>query len=156
MPTQDYGIACETEGAPFVNKCGDDVAGKILAHLYGPLKSGGVPVGEPQPYAQASFVEKGEAERWGIHDTGHVYVPKACAEGAQCKLHVALHGCGQTSDDIQDAYYSHAGYNGWAEANNIIVLYPQARKIPMMSSGDPLRVNPFGCWDWWGYTDTSF
>jgi hypothetical protein len=36
-----------------------------------------------------------------------------------------------------------AGYNQVGEANNIIILYPQAISV---------SVNPYGCWDWWGYT----
>ena len=43
-----------------------------------------------------------------------------------------------------------AGYNRWAETNRIVVLYPQARA----TWGMPL--NPYGCWDWWGYTGTAY
>lgn len=156
MPTPDYGIACETEGTPFVNKCGDDVAGKILSHLYGQLKPRAETTAEPVAFAQAPFVDKGQNERWGVHAEGHIYVPKACKSGkTECKLHVALHGCGQTQDDIKADYYAHAGYNEWAETNKIIVLYPQAKKIPVGASGDMLRANPYGCWDWWGYTEPN-
>lgn len=51
------------------------------------------------------------------------------------------------------------GLNEWAEANNIIVLYPQAVKTTL---------NPQGCFDWyllvfilnnwgrWGYTGVDY
>ena len=40
-----------------------------------------------------------------------------------------------------------AGYIAIAEANNIIVLFPQAVNSIL---------NPKGCWDWWGYTSSAY
>ncbi len=37
-------------------------------------------------------------------------------------------------------------YLPWAEANNVIVLFPQAAKAD-------LHDNPKACFDWWGYVD---
>ena len=37
-----------------------------------------------------------------------------------------------------------AGYNRWAEANNMVVLYPQTSQKATNS-----------CWDWWGYNDAN-
>ena len=37
-----------------------------------------------------------------------------------------------------------AGYNEVGELNNIIIIYPQATPTN--------ATNPYGCWDWWGYT----
>jgi len=56
-------------------------------------------------------------------------------------------------DHIGDAFFAHAGYNGWAEANGIIVLYPQTT-----AKGDIPQVwpNPQACWDWWGYTGSDY
>ena len=42
---------------------------------------------------------------------------------------------------IGDVFALHAGYNGVAEVNNVIVLYPQVQKT--------LIINPQGCWDWY-------
>lgn len=39
-------------------------------------------------------------------------------------------------------FAAHAGYNGVAEVNNLIVLYPQIVKT---------LLNPVGCWDWYVY-----
>ena len=61
-------------------------------------------------------------------------------------MHVAFHGCMQTVADIQDKWVKLAGYNSWADSNNIIVLYPQVIKAT-----NPF--NPNGCWDWWGYNN---
>jgi hypothetical protein len=40
-------------------------------------------------------------------------------------------------------FISDAGYNRWAAANRIFVLFPQATE----SAG-----NPRACWDFWGYS----
>ena len=98
-------------------------------------------------FDQAEFVTGNDPGRYSMADIGHVYVPSACRSGdAECRLHVAVHGCLQSSERIGDAYYSGAGYNGWAEANDIIVLYPQ------VVISDLLPLNPEGCWDFWGYS----
>jgi poly(3-hydroxybutyrate) depolymerase len=75
--------------------------------------------------------------------TGYVYVPASCQStaGKGCVVHVVFHGCRQVAGDVGDYVYSKLGYNGWADTNNIIVLYPQVD--PTASS-----VNPQGCWDW--------
>ena len=63
-------------------------------------------------------------------------------------MHVAFHGCEQGAAQIGDLFYRTAGYNELADANNIIVLYPQAQ----VSNGFFSAFNPKGCWDFWGYS----
>jgi poly(3-hydroxybutyrate) depolymerase len=63
--------------------------------------------------------------------------------------HVALHGCAQSAESVGNKFYADAGYNHWADSNNILVLYPQVNK----SMFPP---NPQGCWDWWGYTGANY
>ena len=45
---------------------------------------------------------------------------------------------------LKDVFARNTGYNEVGELNNIIIIYPQA--VPTNTT------NPFGCWDWWGYT----
>jgi poly(3-hydroxybutyrate) depolymerase len=65
-------------------------------------------------------------------------------------LHVALHDCQQSVEFIGDVFAAGAGYNEWAEANDLLVLYPQVAISKIAPS------NPLGCWDWWGYTGESY
>ena len=37
-----------------------------------------------------------------------------------------LHGCTQSAEVLGDVFYTKIGVNEWADANRIIVLYPQA------------------------------
>src|SRR4051812_8522539 len=49
---------------------------------------------------------------------GYLYVPTSCA-AAQCRLHVAFHGCRQDLASIHDDFIRDAGYNRWAASNGI-------------------------------------
>ena len=50
-------------------------------------------------------------------------------------------------DFIQKQFVENAGYNEWAETNNMVVLYPQSAK----GTG-----NPYGCWDWFGFSGANY
>lgn len=153
---------CGTSDPPYINECetafppaqkGDaDLAGSILKFIYGSLDSPQKSTHEAIEFDQAEFAG-GAPNNIGLDEKGYLYVPNACADdGVSCKLHVAFHGCHQGKNQAPEGnsskYVKYAGYNEWAEQNNIIVLYPQVFPSP----------NPNGCWDWWGqaYTDASY
>jgi poly(3-hydroxybutyrate) depolymerase len=144
MPTLDTGKPCAEFGAPFIQACDYDAAGALLTALYGPLAARTAASEELRPVAQPG----GEAA--GMLDRGFVYVPASCAGGARCGIHVALHGCMQSAEFVGDAFARGAGYNEWAESNQLIVLYPQ------VASSKIAPMNPYGCWDWWGYTGDDY
>lgn len=136
----------------FVNDCDYDTAEAILSHIYGELqpKTDAV-AANLLTFEQAAFVRGGDPGAYSMAETGHVYVPTACQSGeTHCRLHVALHGCLQSSNRIGDAFFSGAGYNAWAEANDIVVLYPQVVRSEL------IPFNPQGCWDWWGYSGVYY
>jgi poly(3-hydroxybutyrate) depolymerase len=94
-----------------------------------------------------------------LHRFDHVYVPASCRSGARCGLHIALHGCHQNEDQINEGnpapshrylFAADAGYNEFAERNGIVVLYPQAAATGAAGG------NPNGCWDWWGYNGVDY
>ena len=78
-----------------------------------------------------------------------MFVPKDCADGAACRVHIALHGCDQDVGHIGQHFVNDTGYNAWADTNHLIVLYPQTKA----SSFAP--ANPQACWDWWSYISHS-
>lgn len=139
---------------PYICNGKYDTAGAILAQMNGKLKPkvAAIPANlktfEQKPFIQHPYSTTQDA----MHEYGHVYVPTACQKGAECGLHIAIHGCHQNQDEGKDAFYTQTGYNGWAEANNIVVLYPQAKAVG--SQFNP--INPQGCWDFWGYNRTDF
>jgi poly(3-hydroxybutyrate) depolymerase len=143
FPTLDKGYPCGLGVLPWILNCGYDAAKEILTTIYGPL-------GERRPsvrehlhvFEQSSF----DPEHW-LHPRGWVYVPQECEKGG-CRLHVALHGCQMNPDFIQDQFVRLSGFNEWAEANRIVVLYPQSAKLS--------PANPYGCWDWFGFTGADY
>jgi hypothetical protein len=144
---------CEVLAAPYLIDCDYDAAKLLFAHLY-PENFSPMPADTDRErlirFDQTSFIVGNESKS-SMYGEGYIYVPAHCANDSntqqQCKLHVAFHGSGQAVETVHDAFYWHGGYNRWAEANNIVVLYPQIA----------LReFNPEGCWDWWGYTGSEY
>jgi len=149
--TDDFGSKCSHLGNPYINNCNFDAAGKLLTHLWGTLQKPVTVVNNSQIITidQSQYIpHKADPKSVGLNKHAFAYIPKGCANNkAACRLHIDFHGCKQTTDDIQDTYYTKVGLNEWAESNNLIVLYPQA-----VSNHD----NPNGCFDWWGYTDFNY
>lgn len=143
--TETLGNPCPVTDPPFLNACGYDQAGALLAHLHGPLQPPAPPAAELVAFDQSEFLT--DPLRHGLALTGHAYVPEACRGEARCGVHVAFHGCRQNEAAVGDAFFGHAGYNRWAETNQLIVLYPQTSATPL---------NPNACWDWWGYDDAAY
>ncbi|MCM2324680.1 MAG: hypothetical protein NDJ90_15580, partial [Oligoflexia bacterium] len=144
-PTLSYGNGCTDERLPWLNNCKYDASGAILGHTAGtpdaavPSAAGSVSAFDQKEFGSAQAV---------MADSGSVYIPAACKKkSANCRLHIALHGCMQSPSMVGDKYVRFAGYNEWAEANKMVVLYPAVGTN---------RDNPYGCWDWWGYTGPEY
>jgi poly(3-hydroxybutyrate) depolymerase len=153
--------ACNLTETPFLTQCHVDAAGDLLKWLY-PQTPELAPVdaaaGSLKQFKQTGY--GGKKEFNSLDSTGWVYVPKACEQaGAQCKLHVAFHGCEQGQSFVTKGkkfgtqFVTGAGYNRWAEGGNIVVLYPQVKPSKQGDFFHPYKFNPKGCWDFWGYTE---
>ncbi|MCG6873800.1 MAG: PHB depolymerase family esterase [Betaproteobacteria bacterium] len=158
MVTVDAGSRCSATDPPFINDCDYDAAGKLLSHLLGSLAA-------PGPESSGRLIEfdqrpfaGGDAYAISLADTGYIYIPDSCGR-ERCRVHVAFHGCRQNAAAIGERFVREAGYNRWAAANRIVVLYPQT--VARNGWGGAFWnwsfvVNPRGCWDWWGYTGTQY
>ena len=151
--------ACAFNESPYLNNCEYNAAEHLLKHIYGPLNP-------PSRQLSGTFIEfdqreflNGNAYSHSMRDTGFAYIPRSCV-ATRCRVHVALHGCRQHYDAIGDQFYKKAGYNEWADTNDLIVLYPQT----ITRFGWNWKVfwtlgyiiNPNACWDWWGYDDSNY
>lgn len=149
FPTSGFGGDCEGSESPWLNDCDYDAAGEILRHVYDGLRApskdvtGALVTFDQERYSRGGMLAS-------LEDEGFLFVPKDCAEGRPCRLHVAFHGCRQGSGFIGRAFAKYAGYNRWADANRIVVLYPQAARSWIWP------FNPQGCWDWWGYSGAQY
>lgn len=149
MVTERSGNACGTTAPPYINDCRYDAAGELLKYLLGAL--------QPPPakesgallrFGQAAYAG-GDAAAIGLAAEGFLYVPQSCRT-ERCRIHVVFHGCRQNAETVGERFVREAGYNRWADANRLLVLYPQTttRYFPLF--------NPRGCWDWWGYTGALY
>jgi poly(3-hydroxybutyrate) depolymerase len=149
LPLAAKGDDCGKSVSPYLGHCGFDAAGAIFTQLFGPA-----------PHAPAAQAQ-GELRRFDqdalrpggkdalLASTGYLYVPPDCAAGKRCGLLVAFHGCKQNADAVGRAFVKDAGFNRWADAYDVAILYPQTR-----ASFAPL--NPQACWDWWGYSGSNY
>ncbi|KWZ43019.1 depolymerase [Burkholderia savannae] len=144
--TPAAGGVCSANATPFINHCtvsqaGYDQAGALLQAIYGPLSP---PVAQPAGRAITFNQREFAPVASGLAKDGYAYVPRACDANAGCKVHVVFHGCLQSADVVRDM----TTYRNWADANDIVVLYPQVAA--------DLPVNPQGCWDWFAYTGQEY
>lgn len=143
FPTRGFGGDCTALQAPFVGDCDYDAAGVILQHMYTGLKAPAADVvTELQPVPLAGATDA------GLSETAYLFVPPACADGSEaCALHLVLHGCAQSAEQVGTDFIMQSGYLPWAETNHIVLAFPQVI---------PSQVNPYACWDWWGYTGEDY
>ncbi|MDN7675242.1 PHB depolymerase family esterase [Burkholderia oklahomensis] len=144
--TPSAGGVCSANAAPYINHCtvaqaGYDQAGVLLQTIYGPLSPPAAqPAGRAITFDQREFAPVSS----GLARDGYAYVPRACDANAGCKVHVVFHGCLQSADVVRDM----TTYRNWADANKIVMLYPQVAA--------DLPANPQGCWDWFAYTGQNY
>ncbi len=159
--TKAYGGACSANASPYINDCVYDQAGAELKAIYGGglAPPAGKPTGRVVAFDQTEFVPGKAAAANGLAKMGYLYVPTACEPGAAqpCRLQVVLHGCTQSAEALGRVFMTGIGLNEWADANRILVLYPQAHATSMADLPPSLyltgaqNINPGGCWNWWGY-----
>ncbi|MEM1439914.1 MAG: poly(3-hydroxybutyrate) depolymerase [Pseudomonadota bacterium] len=140
FPTFDTGVACNEFREPYLQACRYDAAEQILTNTVGRTMVA------PAETPGGDFIELAQAEGAGLADTGVAYIPKVCRQRA-CHVHMTFHGCRQGREFLGDAFIEGAGFNRWADTNELIILYPQVASSPL---------NPLGCWDWWGYTGADY
>ncbi|UNI21300.1 hypothetical protein JDV02_007301 [Purpureocillium takamizusanense] len=148
--------SCGESAEPWISNCRYDGAGAVLGWMYGgnlTARNEGSPTG-----TTVSFDQTGEFGARGLDSTGYLYVPSACQRGGSnnnqvCRLHVALHGCLQSHSQIGSKFMDNTGYKKWADTNNIIILFPQAKvdnSQHIIWNGIPIP-NASACWDWVGW-----
>ncbi len=167
MPTLSYGKPCLRRhyfNSPWLLNCDLDGAGMILEALLDDLENpyenfyddnyddkkdvSDLAGGSLYTFDQRPFIEESGSS---LADYGHVFIPTQCeTRGRNCRIHVALHGCDQDPMTVGSAFIIKGGYNQWASANDLIILYPAAAKSYWAPQ------NPLGCFDWWGYTGEDF
>ncbi|MHB0774749.1 extracellular catalytic domain type 2 short-chain-length polyhydroxyalkanoate depolymerase [Halomonas sp. WWR20] len=143
-------VPCGETSAPYLLDCSDeDGAGEALAWLYPGRNATITPpaAAATQEGALYEFDQRDFYTGRRLADRGYVYIPQACAQGRPCALMIALHGCNMSSEQIGEAFVRHSGLNRWASRYRLVVLYPQA---------DVSLPNPQGCWDWWGYDESTW
>jgi len=164
LPAPGGPVQCDVTAPPYLTNCpGVDAAGELLAWLYAPAPATLAAPMAPRPAGLRAFDQRpyrARPRQDGLDDSGWLYVPAACEQQGGCRLHVVFHGCQQgqgfTGPDgrpVGRRFAEQSGYLRWAEANRIVLLFPQVRARDGLP-GAP-GYNPQGCWDFWGYTHAT-
>jgi hypothetical protein len=96
-------------------------------------------------FFQYEFLDTLIWENHGMDEFGYLYYPHQCTDGSRnCKVHMYLHGCGQTVDSLYMSWKEifNGGYLEYAAANDLILLMPQTQGT---------WFNPFECFDIYNY-----
>ena len=146
---------CGSAASPYISNCSYDGAKAVLQKFYGTLnpRNNAPAAGNYIEFNQTQFTTNP-----GMASTGWAYVPANCASGSQCKVHVALHGCQQSTDKIGDKFVKNTGYSRWADTYSIIVLFPQTKtdNTSRQTAASGSLANPNACWDWIGWYGGNF
>lgn len=147
--------SCGTAASPYISNCSYDGAKAVLTKFYGTLNARN---NAPAAGNYIEFDQTAYTSNVGMASTGWLYVPANCASGTQCKVHVALHGCQQSTDKIGDKFVKNTGYSRWADTNSIIVLFPQTKtdNTSHSTSASGSLANANACWDWIGWYGGTF
>ncbi len=137
--------ACDRSEPPFLASCNFDAAGKLLSHLLNKTLTAATSLsGHLYRINQHQLAP---ASKGQLAELGYAYIPASCQQAAACQLHVSFHGCRQDASQVGEAYVTNTGLNHYADANQLVILYPQITPSPF---------NPLGCWDWWGYSGANY
>jgi len=157
MPTLGRGADCGATRAPYLNACGFDAAARMLSFLNPDAPREEAQEGRLLRFDQSEFVSPWQdlLGTASMARAGLLFVPASCRRGG-CRLHIAMHGCGQGLDLAGVAFAQDAGYDEWARRHRTVVLFPQVRSVAPTWYAPWLPLNPQGCWDWWGYSGADY
>lgn len=130
-----------------LQNCDYDGPGELLNHVYGKLhpqvdmKEANLHLFDQEPFNGNDTFEV------GLGAVGLVYIPTACGEGHLCTLHVSMHGC-ENPLILEYPEARRLSFNRWAEANNMVVLWPHNVRHGNQTSEE------HACWD--GYAQTPY
>ncbi len=142
---------CSETRAPYINNCGFEQSNELLGFLYPDLRPPSETLsGKLVAFQQSEFIPEFGTDRdySSMDETAYVYIPAKC-ETEPCRVHIVFHGCLQGTQVIGEEYVTTTGYNEVADANSLIMLYPQVKR------SKPVPFNPQGCWDFWGYSSAN-
>ncbi|WP_404414727.1 poly(3-hydroxybutyrate) depolymerase [Vreelandella aquamarina] len=133
---------CQSGGGSHLLACDEDIAADMLDWLH----PDAAPAETPADQGELIRFDQSDFDAKGLADNGYVYLPAGCDDGS-CEVTIALHGCQMNAEQIGETFVRGTGLNEWADQHGRIVLYPQAEST---------LANPQGCWDWWGFAESSW
>jgi poly(3-hydroxybutyrate) depolymerase len=155
IATANKGSACDVTASPWLNNCSYNTMNELFNILFPtannykseiPAVSTELIKNNMSVYDLTLLTTKENLAAATFSESLYIYTPSACKKES-CPRHLALHGCHQSPEFVNKEFIENAGYIEAAEKFKVVVLFPSVYKSTK---------NPYGCWDWWGYTDNKF
>eukprot|EP01079_Euglenida_sp_SAG-EU17-18_P011361 gene11361-2068_t len=156
VPTLDYGDPCGTtgRGTKVLQLCGYDGAGQALAHLLGPSPGtrGSFELSLLLNFSQVEHCSDAAAQGKKLASQG------AVAQGSCIYPSPAANREPRSAAFIFPSmdgryglqYVKHSGFNQWAEARRLAVLYPQLHRTRRS------KIQGIACWDSYGDSGEAY
>jgi len=146
-PSTTAGGDCNATAPPYIGHCGRDLAQEAMQAMFdAPRQPAAAATGELTLVGMPAL---SDGDATSLDEAAVLYRPARCAGENACGLLLVFHGCEQERARIGDTFARDSGFNRWADAHDVVVLYPQARSTY-------LPLNPKACWDWWGYSGPDY
>jgi len=165
-PSNKYGLVdndCNVRGSPWaVNNCNYDMSTDMITFLYPDLDksiqvsktpNASKNLAKLKEFSQEEFCQLSAKNCLEIHmsSTGYYYAPPNCyRNNSNCKVHMSIHGCTLSHENVGTGYMERIGMIEVADAYDIIMIFPHNkfdRPEDNLAYGDDLG----GCWNTHGY-----
>ncbi|XP_035715716.1 uncharacterized protein LOC110859858 [Folsomia candida] len=153
LPSDKFGAPCtmSAEQNFFIGNCGFSGAADSLSFLLGdairqPGHSTRARHQQLLTFDQTEFFYGYNGPEY-MDSKGFIYVPRHCHR-QRCYLHFYFHGCLSGREFNGTDHIVNSGFLEVAEANNLIVVFPQA--------WSSMPENMIGCWDTYGLTSSLY
>ena len=128
--------SCPANRVPYINQCGYDQAGVLLQHIYGELNPPtlGPLTGTLKNFDQSLYTGNDIPGALSLADRALSLCLRIARRGRPAACMSPCMAARRMLERSARLFVEHAGYNRWADANRIIVLYPQTKASPFRRS----------------------
>lgn len=138
---------CEKTASPWINQCEMSGALDLFSQLYrGRFKQNRTDGKWFIYHLENELLTDDEINKSNLNTAMASYVPSVC-EKIDCPVHMVLHGCQQSPEFVDEQFLLNSDFVQAANQYGVVLLFPSINKSSR---------NPYGCWDWWGYTGIHY
>ena len=138
---------CQQTASPWLNQCEVSGALDLFGQLYSDRFNQKLVDGKWFIYQlENELLTDDEFNKSFLNTVLATYVPQVC-EKKDCPVHMVLHGCQQSPEFVDEQFLLNSDFVQAANQYSVVLFFPSVKSSSQ---------NPYGCWDWWGYTGIHY